>query len=105
MARRYENIELNGRSFTLDTKEKAFESGFLSRRSVNDVYGKCSSTKKSIWNEWLQWFTDNDGYCGVASHSCNFFSIEGFVTDSATGKRYHCYITHSNNRCTEVEEV
>ena len=103
--RRYETIEINGTNFTLDTKEKAFESGFLSRRTVDDVYTKPSLKKLHIFNEWQNWFINNDGYCGVASHNCNFFSIEGFVTDKETGKRYHCFITKAHNRCTEVEEV
>lgn len=99
--RRYESIRLNGEYFELDTKERTQETA-ISRCDVSDVYDRPSTTKIAIFNEWSNWFLNNDGYCGVASHNSNFFTIQGYVTDKLTGKRYYCYITHAHNRCIEV---
>ena len=99
--RRYETITLNGVRFTLDTKDVTSETS-ISRRDVSDCYGRPSLTKLAIFNEWSNWFLNNDGYCGVSSYNCNFFTIHGYVTDKETGKRYYCYITKAHNTCIEV---
>ena len=100
--RRYETIKLNGETFILDTQDVTSETG-ISRRDVSDCYGRPSTTKLAIYNEWSNWFINNDGYCGVASYNCNFFTIHGYITDKETNKRYYCYITKSYNRCIEVK--
>ena len=99
--RRYETINLNGEYFELDTKEKTTETS-ISRRSVEDCYGRASQTKICIYSLWRDWFITNDGYCGVASYNCMMFAIQGYVTDKETGKRYYCYITKAHNKCIEV---
>ena len=101
MKRRYETITLNGQHFELDTKERTIETS-ISRRNIFDCYERPSSYKVSIYQDWLTWFIDNDGYCGVCSYNCNFFTIQGYVTDKETGKRYYCYITKVHNKCIEV---
>ena len=103
MARRYEAITLNGKYFTLDTKETVLTSKSISRRTVDDCYSRPSSTKQQIFDSWFNWFIENGGYCGVASYNCNFFTIEGYVFDSETNEEYFCYITHANHKCWRVE--
>lgn len=99
--KRYETIDLFGKSFELDTKEtKRYVP--ITRRSIDDCYGRCSNTKRVIWNEWYDWFISNNGLCRVASYNCNFFTIEGYVRDFETQRNYYCYITASHNKCYEV---
>ena len=100
--RRYENIILNGENFILDTKETTTRPIQFTVRGIHDVYGRCSRTKEAIWMDWSNWFYNNDGICTVSAFNCNFFTIEGYVTDKETGDRYFCYITRSYNRCLKV---
>ena len=101
--KRYEQIKLNGKYFKLDTQDYYETVPTIPYRTVNDVYGRCSDTKKAIFNEWFEWFTTHGGYCGVASYNCNFFTISGIVEDEETGKSYFCYITYANNNCIEIK--
>lgn len=100
--RRYDFIEINGRRFKLDTKEKTQETP-ITRRSVWDCYERPSHYKEAIYVDWLAWFNHGDGYMTVQSYNCNFFTITGYITDTKTNKRYYCYITYANNNCIEVE--
>ena len=102
--RRYETITLNGEYFTLDTKDYFEHTPTISHQHVIDVYGRCSETKKAIFDSWFDWFIENGGYCGVASHNCNFFTIDGIVLDKETNKSYYCHITHANHYCKEIIE-
>lgn len=101
MAKRYLNINLNGENFILDSKEITTET-VLRIREIDDCYGRCSDVKREIWSDWKRWFIQNNGLCTVSSYNCNFFTIEGYVTDKKTGVRYFCYITRSYNRCLKV---
>lgn len=101
--RRYEQIKLNGKNFKLDTQDYYKTVPTFPYRTVNDVYGRCSDTKKAIFNEWFEWFTAHGGYCGVSFYNCNFFTISGIVEDEEIGKRYFCYITYANNNCIEIK--
>ena len=100
--RRYETIDLFGRTFTLDTKG---DTGYapIAQLSVNDVYGRCSARKQAIWADWLSWFEQNNGWCGVSSHNCNFFTIQGYVRNFETREMYFCYITHAHNYCVKID--
>lgn len=100
--RRYEFITLNGRQFTLDTRETVHRM-IIGYKDIHDVYGRPSEHKISIWKNWENWFDTNDGNCTVKSYNSSFFTIEGYVKDKETGKTYYCYITHANNKCWEVE--
>ena len=101
--RRYENVTLFGRSFELDTKDTiGYES--IPHRDIHDVYGRPSQTKVNIYDGWAAWFNENNGWCDVCSHNCNFFSIQGYVRDMENRKMYFCYITPSHNKCIEVKE-
>lgn len=102
MIKRYEKITLNGRNFTLDHKMAIPYPTDFNVKSVDDVYGRCSDVKRSIWREWSDWFYNNNGMCTVTGHNCNFFTIEGKVDDMETGKKYWCYITYANNYCYEL---
>lgn len=101
--KRYEFIELNGKGFTLDTKDTVHRM-IIGYNDIYSVYGRPSEHKIAIWCNWERWFNDNDGNCTVYSHNCNFFTIEGYVRDSISGNLYYCYITHANNKCWLVEE-
>lgn len=102
--RRYATVELNGVTFTLDKNNPIpYETNLRGYTNIYDAYNRPSVTKKAIWEEWLLWFDENDGTLVISSKNCNFFSIEGYVTDKETGKRYFAYITHANNRLYEVQ--
>ena len=101
--KRYENIKLFGENFILDTKETiGYKS--ISHDTIFDVYGRCSQRKISIWQEWKRWFNENNGWCSVHSHNCNFFTIQGYVRNFETREMYFCYITPRYNRCILVKE-
>lgn len=101
MSKRYETIELFGKTFELDTKETIVYQS-VPYRTIYDVYGRPSTTKVSIYNNWDRWFREHNGYADVCSHNSNFFSIQGYVNDWDNRKLYFCYITPSHNRCIEV---
>lgn len=103
-ARRYATVELNGVWFTLDKKNPIpYETNLRGYTNIFDAYNRPSGAKVSIWESWLLWFHENDGHCTVASKNCNFFTIEGYITDKETGKRYFAVITHANHRLYAVE--
>ena len=107
--RRYTSININGENFELDTKE-IVKNPIVFYKSVYDVYGRCSSTKQSIWESWASWFNDcNSHMYGVTSHNCNFFTISGCVTwiDEETKEpvEYYLVITASHNRAWRVERA
>lgn len=97
-----ENIILNGRNFILSHKMTIPYPNFFRVQGIDDVYGRCSQTKRDIWTDWSNWFQDNCGMCTISSHNSNFFSIEGKVKDNKTGKNYWCFITYANNYCYEM---
>lgn len=95
-------ITINKESFELGKPVTNMDLPTISNKDIDDVYARPSITKLNIYNSWSNWFINNDGYCGVCSHNCNFFSIHGIVTDKETNKRYFCYITRSHNRAYEI---
>ena len=101
--KRYENINLFGRNFELDTKETI---GYtpIGYRNIDDCYVRCSETKRTIWKQWESWFNANNGWCSVSSYNCNFFTIQGYVRNYETREMYFCYITAHHNRCIKVDE-
>ena len=103
-ARRYADVEINGVTFTLDKKNPVPHEHILhGYGSIYDAYERPSSTKISIWEHWEDWFYMNEGDCVISSKNSNFFTVEGWVKDKETGKRYFAYITHANNRLYAVE--
>ena len=102
--RRYATVEINGVRFTLDKKNPIPRAhSIYGYTDIYDAYERPSRTKVCIWREWVKWFEHNDGSCAICSKNCNFFSIHGYFTDKATGKRYYAYITYANHRLYEVE--
>lgn len=102
--KRYARVEINGMEFTLDKKEPVpYEHYLKGYRDIDDAYGRPSVYKRSIWREWDYWHRENGGYCVISSKSCYFFSVQGYVNDKETGKRYMTYITYSNQYLYEVE--
>jgi hypothetical protein len=93
---------LNGIDFEVQKPISKEELPACSFQSVDDVYGRPSTRKRVIFENWLNWFKSSGGYCCVASHNSNFFTIRGLVIDNETGKQYHCYITPAHNRCSEI---
>ena len=93
---------INNVPFELGKPKTLLDTPNINRLSVIDVYGRPSQTKIAIYEDWERWFLDNDGYCGVVSHNCNFFTINGRVIDQITSKEYYCYITASHNRAYEI---
>lgn len=96
------NITINNETFELGKPMTALELPTIFCRDVSDVYANPSVTKLNIFNEWSNWFLNNDGYCGVKTYNCNFFTIHGIVEDKTTGKSYYCYITYAHNRAYEI---
>lgn len=103
-ARRFATVEINNELFILDKHSPIpYETNLRGYTSIYDAYKHPSDTKVNIWKSWLLWFHENEGTCVVSSKNCNFFTIEGYVTDKETGKRYFAYITYANKRLYAVE--
>lgn len=99
--KRWTTIEINGKTFELDTKEKV-KDPIVFYKSVYDVYGRCSETKKDIWESWADWFREcNSTMFGVTSHNSNFFTISGVI--GYFEDEYFLVITASHNRAWKVE--
>lgn len=102
--KRYAKVEINGIVFTLDKKEPVPFGHYLSGYDdICDAYDKPSEYKREIWRDWENWHRENGGHCVISSKNCNFFTINGFVDDMETGKRYMTYITYANQYLYEVE--
>lgn len=69
----------------------------ISNRTLYDCYGKPSDKKEAIWNDWHNYFTEtlHTYDFGIASYSCNFFTIEAMFVHE--GVRYYARITPSHN--------
>lgn len=109
MKKRYETITIDGKTFELDTKETV-KNPIVFYKSVYDVYGRCSETKKAIWESWAEWFIGaNSHMFGVTSHNRDFFTISGCVSAMSlkTGEvvEYFLVITAAHNRAWRVERV
>lgn len=97
-------VLLNGRSFKVLNNLKSgkymlenIETPCKGYNTIWDAYTRPSTTKESIWKDWIEWFNDTfqRGEMVVCSKNCNFFSISfrGY-----TEKRlYKGYITYSRN--------
>lgn len=96
--KRWDVIVINGKSFDLDLKEAGVNPNMVIR-GIHDVYGRPSATKVSIWENWVKWFSDNDGTCTISSYNSNFFSIHGVVHDYVSDNWYECFITYANRTC------
>lgn len=96
------SITINGKNFELGKPYTNMDVPRFSMRDIDDVYARPSTRKRVIFDNWLNWFVDNDGYCGIKSYNSNFFTIEGVVVDNETRKRYYCYITYAHNRAYEI---
>lgn len=102
--KRYAEVELNDVTFTLDKDNPIpYETNLNGYHNIYDAYNRPSDANVSIWESWLLWFNENDGTLAVSSKNCNFFTIEGYVTDRDTGKRYFARITKGHNRLYEVQ--
>ena len=103
MTKRWTLLEINGEAFELDTKETV-KDPVVFYKSVYDVYGRCSDTKKCIWESWSNWFREcNSHMYGVTSHNSNFFTISGVVTWE--DNEYFLVITASHNRAWKVKRA
>lgn len=102
--RRYAKVELNDVEFTLDKNNPIpYETNLSGYDSIYTAYRTVPSReKRDSWETWKRWFTQHDGECVVASRNTWQYTIEGYITDRDTGKRYFAYITRDNNRLYEV---
>ena len=77
-------------------------------RDIWDCYDKPSTTKVSIYNEWLQWYTEQgneiDYFC-VTSYNCMQFSLGALYFDNNTNTFYILSITASHNTATVIDGV
>ena len=104
--KRWTSKQIGDEFFEFDTKIKApyTEGEFPNFDGIFEAYIKPSPRKQKIWNWWVVWFKahseDRTDWLQIASHNCNFFTIEGQITFG--NKRYHIYITKYHNRAMEV---
>ena len=86
MTKKQHMMNINGKIFEVkfvsDEKFDALYHEIMDtpRRSVYDVYGRCSDTKKKIWDEWEKWadFT-HLSYFTVLSYNGFKFTIGGVL--------------------------
>ena len=68
--------------------------------AIYKVYVRPSRYKVEIWKSWCDWcrrvMENSDAGIYISSHTCNFFSISGFVTWE--GNLYYLNITKAHNR-------
>ena len=103
--RRYARVELNDVEFTLDKDNPIpYETELDGYESIYTAYRTTPSReKRDTWEVWKRWFEQHNGVCVVASRNTWQYSIEGYVTDRDTNKRYFARITKDHNRLYEVE--
>ena len=104
--KRWQPLTICGIDFELDTKETV-HNPIVFYKSVYDVYGRCSDTKREIWESWADWFRyNNSTMFGVTSHNSNFFTISGVVTgyDPYLDKviEYYVVITKAHNKAWRI---
>lgn len=97
--KRFFRADLNGRYFTYD--KMGLNGGYGKRRSLHDVYGRCSTAKENVWREWESFFNKlGADVITVVSHNCMKFTIG--ATFTIDGTRFAAYITSSNNYIREL---
>lgn len=92
-------ITFNGRTFEDRTGKKHIRISIESY-DLSGVYGKPSTTKKEIWEDWLKWATEVEKVSArveyvslwINSHNCNMFTIGGKIVYNS-GDIAHIYIT------------
>lgn len=89
----------------MKTAEHAFHLPIDSndRNAIKECYGKPSTYKVTIWNEWVDWASKNGANLWITSHNCMRFSISGRIL--VNGVWWNLYITAEHNRATPVHSV
>lgn len=99
-----EKIRLNGHSFEVHRSKYAKVENLAryAGRTIWECYDRPSTTKVSIYKEWLDWAVLNDvQYFGVSSYSGFQFSLQGLVEHE--GKMYLLAITKSANKAYIID--
>ena len=103
--KKWTTLNINGVTFEYNTKDTV-NNPVIFYKSVYDVYGRCSDTKKRIWEDWASYFNNlNCHMYGVTSHNCNFFSIAArftWIDENNQPVEYYAEITASHNRLWRV---
>lgn len=103
-------VLLNGESFKVLNNLKSgkymlenIKSPCKGYKSITDAYGRPSTRKIAIWENWVEWFhnTFESGEIVVASRNTNFFSIafRGYTEN----RLYKGYITYTRNEVVYCE--
>lgn len=99
--KKWVNLTIAKEYFEVNTKDTETEIP-IGYRDIDDCYGRCSQTKRYIWNTWEAWFRANDGYCTISSYNSMIFTIAGYFTDPVTKQRYYAYITPAHNKAWKI---
>lgn len=99
-------VEIKGRTFE-KVQEPPINVYFYSTfntRTLSDCYGKCSTKKKAIYEDWKKYFNQFEK-CrfGVRSHTVQFFTLNALCFDN--GKWYYFSINPVNHYVSEVTVV
>lgn len=100
MAKRWENLTIDGVDFKVDTKATASYPAEAGIRTVHDCYERPSQYKENIFYDWQRWFINHDGWCSVASYNCMMFTLEGVL--KVGDRLYRAYITKTRQELTPI---
>lgn len=98
-------IEVGGIGFEVIKPHKVdpseYHKDYLGRRTLWDFYDRPSDIKVGIWEEWLDWESDNPEVrdMRVTSASCFMFTIGAYYVDPETDEIIGYFkITRDHNR-------
>jgi len=68
-------------------------------KDLDSFYGRCSETKKAIWNDWKVWIHENPNasHMQVSSANCMQFTIDALWFDDEGYIEYSLHITRDHN--------
>lgn len=109
-------IEINNKVFkVVNTKTKAGEhirhialtkcNTYYYYTDIDNAYGRCSNTKREIWDSWKKWFDEIKGTnkdIWISSKNTWQFTI-GFKFTSPTGHTFNGIITKARNEVVIYE--
>lgn len=101
-------VTINGKKFEANANEHLCRIPQLSGATrLEEVYGRFSSAKEYVWNEWHDFYSDISNYkCSfeISSHNCNVFMLSMVVYDESNNQYWYLHITPSHNYAIKITE-
>ena len=101
-------VTINGKKFEANTNEHLHSIPQLSGPTrLEEVYGRFSSAKEYVWDEWFDFYSDISNYkCSfeISSYTRTIFTMSMVVYDELNNQYWYLHITPSHNYAIKIIE-